>query len=308
MEESRKILERFLERGTELAITEGGRTIGSIGLKTYNDEKLTEFADLRGTEIGFVLAKDRWGNGLMTEAVRAVIDRLFRSEGVDFLLCSHFDSNPRSRRVQEKCGFLPYRKLFLDTYSGGQESGVLNLRFADPAVAGRIVFSHPETLIYRGHTRTPEELWRAFCDRSGHRGEDCDAWAFGGAADRLAGLVLRGVKRATSSAYDCYLAEGEPLPTAGDYSVILNSSGYAVAVIRNVSVTLRRFCDVDEGYAAAEGEGDLSLDYWRQVHRDFFSEELGAIGKAFSEEMTVVCEEFECVFRYEDALRPATGN
>ena len=71
---------------------------------------------------------------------------------------------------------------------------------------------------------------------------------------------------------------------------------------------LAHFCDVDEGYAAAEGEGDLSLDYWRQVHRDCFSEELGAIGKAFSEEMTVVCEEFECVFRYEDALRPATGN
>ena len=70
---------------------------------------------------------------------------------------------------------------------------------------------------------TADEMWRS----SGLRGE-YEAWAFGDAPDELAALVLSGRKTATASAYPVYEAEGEPLPKAGEYSVILDSGDNAV--------------------------------------------------------------------------------
>lgn len=52
-----------------------------------------------------------------------------------------------------------------------------------------------------------EELWR----KSGLN-EPYESWSFGGAPDELAALVKKGEKTATCSAYDLYLAEGEPIP------------------------------------------------------------------------------------------------
>ncbi|MBQ8954508.1 MAG: ASCH domain-containing protein, partial [Clostridia bacterium] len=125
---------------------------------------------------------------------------------------------------------------------------------------------------------------------------DYEAWAFGGAADELAALVLTGRKTATSSAYPLYAAEGEPLPKAGEYSVILDSRGQAVCVIRTERVCVTPFDEVTARHAAREGEGDLSLEHWRAVHRAFFTREMASVRLAFDEKTDVVCEEFVRVF------------
>ena len=57
------------------------------------------------------------------------------------------------------------------------------------------------------------------------------------------------------------------------------------------------FNQVGTEHAAAEGEGDLSLDYWRQVHWEFFGRECRNIGRKLDENMPVVCERFEVIFR-----------
>lgn len=54
-------------------------------------------------EIGYVLAYDYCGNGIMTEAVNAVVDELFRC-GFDKLVACHNVYKPASGRVMEKCG------------------------------------------------------------------------------------------------------------------------------------------------------------------------------------------------------------
>lgn len=46
-----------------------------------------------------------------------------------------------------------------------------------------------------------------------------------------------------------------------------------------------------------EGEGDKSLEYWRNVYIKFFTEELKEVGKQFNEDMNIVYEEFEVVFK-----------
>jgi len=150
-EESLSILTRFIDEKKTFAIVykSTGKVIGSLGIENYGkEEKLSEFYEFSGREIGYVLSKDYWGKGLMTEAVKRVIDYLFDDLNYDFLLCGHFDSNQRSKRVQEKCGFIPYRRLVFSTKLGTQESGVLNL-LQNPKKDITFEFSHPETLIIK---------------------------------------------------------------------------------------------------------------------------------------------------------------
>ena len=116
-EESSLILSRFISRKHTFALEYNGKVIGSLGLEAYNEENYPELASLCGCEIGYVLSKDYWGKGLMTEAVKAVINYLFHSENLDFILVGHFDHNKRSARVIEKCGFryvktVPYETRF----------------------------------------------------------------------------------------------------------------------------------------------------------------------------------------------------
>ena len=138
---------------------------------------------------------------------------------------------------------------------------------------------------------TAEELWK----ESGLTGI-YEAWSFGEATDKLTDLVLQRIKTATCSAYDLYQINNEPLPKAGDYSVILNSTKEAVCIIKTIKVYVTEFKKVSEEHAFKEGEGDRSLGYWRVVHECFLTNELASVNKSFDENTKVVCEEFEVVY------------
>ena len=138
---------------------------------------------------------------------------------------------------------------------------------------------------------TAQEMWNA----SGIEAE-YEAWAFGDDPDTLAELVRNGIKTATASAYPFYELEGEDLPKAGEYSVILDTKDEAVCIIRTTKVYVTPYREVTAEQAWKEGEGDRSLDYWRRVHEAFFRKELEEAGLTFTEDMGVVCEEFEVVY------------
>lgn len=142
---------------------------------------------------------------------------------------------------------------------------------------------------------TAQEMWDCYSEQN-QTCKEYDAWSFGDDADGLAKLVLDGIKTATASAYPLYELEGEELPQAGAYSVILNSREEAVCIIRTERVFVRSFKDVDERQAWKEGEGDRSLSYWQKVHERFFREELAQAGLFFNDSMKVVCEEFVRVY------------
>lgn len=149
-EKTQEILDLFILEDKTFAIVlkENKKVIGSLGVEQYGmEQSLSEFYDYQGREIGYVLSKDYWGKGIMPEAVTAVIDYLFNVQELDFLTCGYFDFNKQSKRVQEKCGFKPYRKLMMETRLGTKEQGVLNL-LVNPNKNIQFVFSHPETLIY----------------------------------------------------------------------------------------------------------------------------------------------------------------
>lgn len=128
-----------------------------------------------------------------------------------------------------------------------------------------------------------------------------EAWSFcsgGKIGDQLATLVLEGKKKATASLYCLYELEAEEdeIPKVGDLSIILDGNDVAKCVIETKDVQLVPFNQVTENFAAAEGEGDLSLEYWKTEHQKYFTEELKEYGKSFDENMLVVCESFEVVY------------
>jgi len=118
------------------------------------------------------------------------------------------------------------------------------------------------------------------------------AWAFGDSpemANELADLVVKGIKTASCGSLASFNAD-DAAPGPGSYHIILNSQGVPVCVIRMVSLRLVRFCEVTEAFARKEGEGDLSLAYWREEHQAFFTRE-----GVYAEDMELVAEEFVVV-------------
>ncbi|GGF41082.1 RNA-binding protein [Microbacterium sorbitolivorans] len=123
-------------------------------------------------------------------------------------------------------------------------------------------------------------------------------WGFGATpehADSLLALVLAGVKTGTASYLWEYEAEGEPLPAAGEYDIILDGSGHPRAVTVTNSVEVVPFDEVTDEHARAEGEDDRSLESWRRIHRDFYEQHVD-LARPFASDMPMVCERFRVVF------------
>lgn len=125
-QESKEILDLFIKEKKTFAIVykENNKMIGSIGLEPL-DHLDKSFDLLAGREVGYVLSKDYWGQGIMPEAVSAVIRYCFDKENYDFLSCGHFISNNQSKRVIEKLGFHFYKEIQTKTRFNTVEEGKL---------------------------------------------------------------------------------------------------------------------------------------------------------------------------------------
>ncbi|OFI48632.1 hypothetical protein BG261_06970 [Floricoccus tropicus] len=114
-----------------------------------------------------------------------------------------------------------------------------------------------------------------------------------GLPDELVKLVVEGKKWATSSYHPAYLYENEELPTNKDVNLITDGAGNPIVIAINTYVIIQPYKEVDEKIAQAEGEGDLSLGYWRSVHQAFFENIAREMGTKFSEDDLVVTEYFK---------------
>lgn len=121
---------------------------------------------------------------------------------------------------------------------------------------------------------------------------EAQAWSLGDSSEltnTLAELIKHGIKTASCCSLASYQEDKFP-PRVGSCNIILNSQGLPVCVIRITSLSLVRFYEITDEFARKEGEGDLSLEYWRIEHKRFFSE-----SGTYSEDMELVAEEFELV-------------
>ncbi|MBU3176816.1 ASCH domain-containing protein [Clostridium estertheticum] len=152
--------------------------------------------------------------------------------------------------------------------------------------------------------KSVEKIWRKYLTAIGestyNTNKNYTSWHFCDnekSANDLAKLVREKIKSGTSSLYYFYGVENEELPMEDNHSIITTWNGIAQCVIKTKKVTVLPFKDVNEKFAKIEGEGDKSLEYWRKVHIDFFTRELKELEMEFSQDMLVVFEEFEVVYK-----------
>ncbi len=90
---------------------------------------------------------------------------------------------------------------------------------------------------------------------------------------RLNRLILEGRKRATAGLLCDYEREGEPVEQPGERLALVDDDLQPVATVVVTSVSTVRFADVPWEFAQAEGEGDRTIEEWRDGHRRFWESE-----------------------------------
>lgn len=126
-----------------------------------------------------------------------------------------------------------------------------------------------------------------------------EAWDEGEMADKLGGLISSGKKTASCTTWWEYVAEGCKVPAIDLLTVVLDARGKPLCVIETYAIEVKPFNEVTPEFAALEGEGDGSYEYWRNAHWGYFTETLKAIGKEPEEDMPLVCERYRVVYREE---------
>ncbi len=81
------------------AVTADGKVIGSIGVfRQGNIHRQT-------AELGYYIAEEYWGKGVMTEAVKQICEYVFDKSEIIRIYAEPFAHNVASCRVLEKAGF-----------------------------------------------------------------------------------------------------------------------------------------------------------------------------------------------------------
>lgn len=106
VENSREIIKNVLsaEETYAVCLKEDNRAIGSVGLMIGKASNLN-LTENEG-EIGYWIGVPFWGRGLIPEATNEIIRHAFVDLNLNTLWCGYFDGNEKSKRVQDKCGFL----------------------------------------------------------------------------------------------------------------------------------------------------------------------------------------------------------
>lgn len=117
IDEATETIKMFVNVGEVWAIElkSNNKVIGSIGL--HND-KQRPFHFIK--MLGYVLSEDYWGQGIVPEAAKAVLNYVFNHLHLELVTVGHFPFNLQSKRVIEKCGFIyegTLRKAYMD-YKG----------------------------------------------------------------------------------------------------------------------------------------------------------------------------------------------
>ena len=129
-DKSLEILKMFMEEKKVFAIVlkENQKAIGSIGIEELGKELDKDLDNLSGRELGYVLNKDYWNKGIMTEAVSKVVDYCFNTLKLNFLMASYFNHNIASKKVLENLNFQFYKDIIIETgYNNIKEKSTLML-------------------------------------------------------------------------------------------------------------------------------------------------------------------------------------
>ncbi|MGC5018726.1 ASCH domain-containing protein [Micromonospora sp. DT47] len=104
-------------------------------------------------------------------------------------------------------------------------------------------------------------------------------------------LVLAGVKTATAGLLTEYAEEGEELEHVGERLAMVDDHDGLVAVVEVTGLEVVRFASVPWDFARSEGEGDRSIEEWREGHAAYWAR----VGTPVTDDTEIVCIRFRLV-------------
>lgn len=112
VKESENIIRNVFMREHLFAVTrhdDNNQAIGCVGLLMSHESNFP--IGENDAEVGYWLGVPFWGQGLIPEALLALMEYAFTQLQLDNLWCGYFVENQKSHRVQEKCGFLYHHNI-----------------------------------------------------------------------------------------------------------------------------------------------------------------------------------------------------
>lgn len=108
IEESLEIIKTVLSVPESYAVVlkETGEAVGSIAIMNSKSEIHTAKIADKECEIGFWIGEPYWGQCLIPEALNELIRYAFENLKYTTIWCGYYDGNEKSKRAQEKCGFI----------------------------------------------------------------------------------------------------------------------------------------------------------------------------------------------------------
>jgi len=206
-------------------------------------------------DIGWFINPTYQRKGYAYEAALKVLDYMFNEVEIEKIDTGAAVCNPASWKLMEKLGFVRGSEQFQVHYTFGGD-----------------VLCYSYSLGRKEYFLSHEKIKK---------------WKFGTDNEKLIDLVWHGKKRATTS-----LFKNEAVPILEE-SIILHDDSSLACKVRIKKVIITRFKDITRSEAKLEGERDLSLEYWREVHKKFLAKEMD-----FNDETLVVMEIFEVVRKY----------
>lgn len=110
-------------------------------------------------------------------------------------------------------------------------------------------------------------------------------------------LILSNEKQATSSLlywsqnYDVDIAK------VNDLEMVIDASGKFYCIVLKTAVKIVAYKDITAEHAFLEGEGDKTLEYYKEAHSHYFYNDLINEDIEFNEDMLVVCEYFKVIYQ-----------
>ena len=151
--------------------------------------------------------------------------------------------------------------------------------------------------------KTPEveAYWQAFRAATGAGEADYHAATFADPSlsanvGKIGRLAQSGEKRATCHMVIDFEQSGVRRRAPGDHLVVLDETSAPLCIVRVTRVEVAPFDTVGPELAVAEGEGDLSREYWATVHRRYFEKQCAGWGVDWREDREVVCEYFDLLW------------
>jgi len=115
-EDGKKFLSKVVNDSSTkvFAIEVNGEAVGSIGIFPQTD------VHEKSAEMGYWLAEEYWGQGIMTKAIQEIVEYGFQTFDIVRIFARPFSANFNSHRVLEKAGFTLEARLKKAIFKNGE--------------------------------------------------------------------------------------------------------------------------------------------------------------------------------------------